>query len=75
MTSEAYDRPTISPVVKNVFHLKNRVVKALREAGAPVATINDASERLVNDNVRHTLEEAMQIAAEYVDFDGSETAS
>lgn len=60
-------RPVIAGDVKNVHHLANRAARAMREAGVSKFVIVDMRLRVAGDN-RWTLEEALEIAAEYVEI-------
>lgn len=55
--------------LKNIHHAVNRAAKVLKESGASAATIEDMRSRIISENVRLTLEEALEIVAEYVEIE------
>lgn len=55
---------------RRLFHMVNRAAKRLRENGQESAAAA-LKERIINENVRFTFAEALEIVREYVDIEGA----
>jgi uncharacterized Fe-S cluster-containing MiaB family protein len=54
---------------RRLFHMVNRAAKRLRENGLD-SSADALRERVINENVRFTFAEALEIVREYVDIEG-----